>query len=239
MSLYKPKEETPLGLRYKSQEEAIKDHVDNYRSDGVAKGKATHLSADYYRGDFIVSHVPKGSNVLDVGCNGGTIGIHLLQRECFVKGIDIVEDLVNKAKERGIYAEVGCAEDLSRYKDNEFDIVICAEVLEHLFDPLPAIKEAYRVLKPGGTYIVTIPAPTGVMAKERLGDYHQQNFTMEMLDTLFYSVFPRDSAYFYQIPYSDKFCKANAKTQEEYEKLSVTPQWIGITATKEGTKHDD
>lgn len=232
-SLYKPTEESGLDLKYKTKEESHKDHIDNYRSDGVEKGKGTKLSADYFRVDFIVHNVDKDTNVLDVGCNGGTCGIPLLQKGCFVKGIDIVEELVEKAKKRGIYAELGEAEDLSRYKEGEFDAVLCTEVLEHLYDPLPAVKEAYRVLKPGGKYIITVPAPTGIMATDRLGDYHQQNFTMETLDTLLYNVFKKDSAKFWLIPYSESYCRSTAKSEEELKKMLETPQWIGIVAVKE------
>jgi SAM-dependent methyltransferase len=40
---------------------------------------------------------------------------------------------------------------------NSFDVVICAELLEHVPDPRPVIAEAFRVLKPGGSLVVTVP----------------------------------------------------------------------------------
>ena len=43
------------------------------------------------------------------------------------------------------------------FKDNFFDIVVCAWVLEHLPDPKKAFKEIYRVLKPGGRVIFITP----------------------------------------------------------------------------------
>lgn len=42
-------------------------------------------------------------------------------------------------------------------KDNEFDAVLCTEVLEHVYDPITAVKELKRVLRPGGTIIITAP----------------------------------------------------------------------------------
>jgi len=42
--------------------------------------------------------------------------------------------------------------------DGSFDIVLCTEVLEHCSDPQAIVNECYRVLKPGGTLIVTVPS---------------------------------------------------------------------------------
>ena len=211
-------------MRYKSKEEAQKDHIDNYRSDGVSNKKMTRYSSDYYRGQYIIQNVPDGSYVLDVGCNGGTTGVQLLQKNCYVKGVDIVAELVEKAKKRGVFAEVGEAEDLSRYPGSSFDVVICTEVLEHLFDPLEAIAEAFRVLKPGGKYIVTVPHPNGMMGVQG-GDYHQQEFSIEILDTLFHNFFKRGDVTFSEISYIPEYCKANNISHEQ-------PQWIGLEAVK-------
>jgi SAM-dependent methyltransferase len=41
--------------------------------------------------------------------------------------------------------------------DESFSGAICSEVLEHLFDPLAAIREINRVMKPGGALVVTVP----------------------------------------------------------------------------------
>ena len=43
------------------------------------------------------------------------------------------------------------------FEDDSFDHVVCSEVLEHLADDLKAVRELYRVLKPGGTLVVTVP----------------------------------------------------------------------------------
>jgi len=220
-------------MKYKNKIEAQADHICNYRSDGIAKGKGSIHSSDYYRVAFIIENTPENSYVLDVGCNGGTLGVPLINyKNCYVKGIDIVDELVEKAKIRGIFAEKGEAEDLSRYEDNKFDVVLCAEVLEHLYDPLPAIEEAYRVLKPGGKYIVTVPSPGSDMCNGKLGDYHQQNFSSEILNTLFNNVFEKGKVTFITIPYSDSYCKSLADNREELEKISKTAQWIGLIAIK-------
>lgn len=213
-------------MKYASKKEAQTDHLVNYRSDGVQKKKGKPLSSDYLRVKFILDNVPKNAKVLDVGVNGGTIALPLMSLGCKVIGIDLVPELVELAKSRGVFAHVGEAEDLSRFKDNSFDVVICAEVLEHLYDPIPAVAEAYRVLKPGGVYICTVPHPEGYMCMDRLGDYHQQNFSFDQLDTIFHLHFKRGRVDVVHIPYDPNYCKANQINPE-------MAQWAGIIAKKE------
>lgn len=212
-------------MKYKSEKEAIEDHVKNYRSDGIRKGKGTKYSSDFHRVQFIIASVPRKAHVLDVGCNSGVVAVRLQALGCYVNGLDVVEELVEKAKGHGVMAELGNAEDLSRYKKGTFDAVVCAEVLEHLYDPLVAIKEAYRVLKKGGRYIVTVPHIDGEMCEGKLGDYHQQNFSFEILNTLFHSVFKKDNVKFVSIPYVEEYSRVNGKDPKR-------PQWVGLVATK-------
>jgi ubiquinone/menaquinone biosynthesis C-methylase UbiE len=220
-------------VKYSSKEEAQKDHLDNYRSDGIMKGKGTQTSPDFYRVNFVLTLTPPDSYVLDVGCNTGVMALPLmLHKNCYVKGIDLVPEIVEKAVKAGIPAQQGEAEDLSRFKDNTFDVVICSEVLEHLYDPLPAIKEAYRVLKKGGKYIATLPAPEGDMCKDMLGDYHQKNYSYHEINDLFKSVFKEDNFNTIGISYSEYHCRTVCKSHEEVEKLLHTPQWVGIEAIK-------
>ncbi len=217
-----------MEYRFKSTEEAHNHHIHNYDRDGYDKTHTDNFKhCGKYRIDWIIYNVPAHSYVLDVGCNGGTVSVGLLKYGCHVIGIDIVPKLVENAKRRGVFAQVGVAEDLSRFSDNQFDVVICTEVLEHLFDPITAIKEAYRVLKPYGLYIVTVPHPASKNIKEHgLGDHHHQNFNLEILDDLFHSVFKRGNVTFTEIPYIEIYSIENG--------IDVNnPQWIGLIAKKE------
>ena len=52
---------------------------------------------------------------------------------------------------------VGDIQDISMIADASYDSAICLEVLEHIPDPFQAAREIYRILKPGGTVIVSVP----------------------------------------------------------------------------------
>lgn len=51
--------------------------------------------------------------------------------------------------------------DITKYnkflRDEMFDIIVCTEVLEHTLDPFSAVKEIYRLLKPSGVLLLTVP----------------------------------------------------------------------------------
>lgn len=70
-----------------------------------------------------------------------------------------------------------------RYPDNTFDVIYCSHVLEHVVDDLRAMREFYRVLKPGGWAILLVPIttkktfedPTVTDPKERLKLFGQED----------------------------------------------------------------
>jgi ubiquinone/menaquinone biosynthesis C-methylase UbiE len=90
------------------------------------------------------------NSAIDVGCGEGEI-ISLLREyypQCFIMGIDIDEKVLEKAKQRnkGIEFKVQNIMQLD-IPDNSFDLVICLEVLEHLDNPVTALKEIVRISK--------------------------------------------------------------------------------------------
>ena len=103
-----------------------------------------------------------GGRVLDVGVGDG----HLLERLAHagvdaLAGVDLAQSRLDRVSRHVTAAtsmelRQGSAEKLP-FGDREFDTVTCSEVLEHLVDPAVAVREAWRVLRPGGTYVVTVP----------------------------------------------------------------------------------
>lgn len=208
-------------MRYNSTQEAHDAHIGGYHTDGFIKHSDEKDNRSVYRINFVVSRVNDGSHVLDVGCNGGTIAVPLKEvKKCRVKGIDIVSSLVDLSKKRGIFAKVGEAEKLE-FADGIFDHVICSEVLEHLYEPILAINEAYRVLKPGGSYLVTVP-----FNEEELGDFHHQRFDVDTLTSIIRNSSFCDSVItMYGIPYGDLYCEINNISKDK-------AKWIGCEVIK-------
>jgi ubiquinone/menaquinone biosynthesis C-methylase UbiE len=100
-----------------------------------------------------------GRTVLDVGCGPGVMAAELLARGCRFYGIDPSEQTISIARHRFADREDarfvrGDAGTLP-FADNFFDAVLCMGVIDSVPDASNAIAEMMRVLKPGGTLIVT------------------------------------------------------------------------------------
>jgi len=93
-----------------------------------------------------------GTKILDVGCSTGNFLIHCSKGSC---GVDADAESINVAKKRGLNAEV-INIDIEKlpYNDNEFDAVNFISTIEHLREPLNALLEIRRVLKPNGKLII-------------------------------------------------------------------------------------
>jgi SAM-dependent methyltransferase len=107
---------------------------------------------------FLLRNAHPGDDWLDVGCGDGrTSGVWLRDRGCRYVGADISPSAVEQARSQSLDARlVSDAADLP-FEDESFDGVLAVELLEHLFDPLEAVREFGRVLRPGGMLFVSLP----------------------------------------------------------------------------------
>lgn len=100
--------------------------------------------------------------ILEVGCGRGFYlkTLKTLWPDLEVTGIDLNQKYLDQAKKflGNLEVQLVCADATKLpFKDNSFDRIIATEVLEHISDDQKAIAEMYRVLKPGGIAIVTVP----------------------------------------------------------------------------------
>lgn len=109
--------------------------------------------------DLFLAYIPKGGRAIDGGCGFGKWVIYLKRLGYDIVGIDNNELAITKLKDydKSLQVELGDILDI-HYPDNSFDAYISMGVVEHFEDgPLPALKEAYRVLKPDGLIFVSVP----------------------------------------------------------------------------------
>lgn len=95
--------------------------------------------------------------LLDVGCGAGNM-IHHLSEYGQVKGLEIDPRPVKMALERGYDVEQFDVTKPMPFDEGTFDAVTALDVIEHNEDDMAILADAYRVLKPGGHIIITVPA---------------------------------------------------------------------------------
>jgi 2-polyprenyl-3-methyl-5-hydroxy-6-metoxy-1,4-benzoquinol methylase len=93
-----------------------------------------------------------------VGCGDGAhYGRKLAAIAHEYHGLELAESAVSLARQYGIHAQQHDLGTTFPHIDLTFDVVICIDVLEHLFDPAFALSEMRRVTKPNGHIILSVP----------------------------------------------------------------------------------
>ena len=119
--------------------------------------------------NFESLNLKKVKKAIDIGCGNGrhlkSLGFRLKKAEIF--GVDQLEHEIHKlnnefdthvCKNGNSYSfSVQDIRAIS-FEDNSFDMVICSEVLEHVPNFEKVIKECYRILKPGGVLLISVPS---------------------------------------------------------------------------------
>ena len=111
---------------------------------------------------FLLPRLTPGMRLLDVGCGPGTITAGLARAVApgEVIGIDLSEDVLQQARDFAASEDVSNATfthgDVYQltYDDGVFDVVYANQLLQHLTDPVRALREMRRVLRPGGILTV-------------------------------------------------------------------------------------
>lgn len=104
--------------------------------------------------------VPPAVRVLDIGCGfGESLGYHK-SRGCDVYGCEADENIKKVAEKFNFNVHVGVF-DHKNYQPDFFDYVTMDQVLEHAKDPTAMLAGIYRILKPDGKLVITIPNANG------------------------------------------------------------------------------
>lgn len=109
---------------------------------------------------LMVELVGGTKRVLDVGCATGYLAKALVERGCTVTGVEFDTEAAEEAHphlERLILGDIETMDLAETFGDERFDVVVFGDVLEHLRDPLPVLRNVRQVLADRGSVVASIP----------------------------------------------------------------------------------
>jgi SAM-dependent methyltransferase len=172
-------------------------YPEDYDAYTVASGRAMSLLLRLYHAwrDRLTLHTPplsllrssRPGRLLDVGCGKGEPSALLIRFGWQVFGIDPSPRACELAGLRGIEARVGSLHDIELDSES-FDGILFHHSLEHVSDPVDDLQRAARLLRPGGTILLSVPN-FGCWQRKLFGTYwtaldlprHRTHFTAETL----------------------------------------------------------
>jgi ubiquinone/menaquinone biosynthesis C-methylase UbiE len=126
-------------------------------------------------------NIKRDDNILEVGCSGCSF-IEVLRKKGFedVCGVDISKDAIGICRKRGITAYAMDAAK-TKFKDNQFDVIISSDILEHIKDDDSALKEWNRILKRNGIMIIFVPAFSFLWSYHDAINKHYRRYSKQSL----------------------------------------------------------
>jgi SAM-dependent methyltransferase len=106
--------------------------------------------------DLIEKNVPAPGSLLDVGCGYGEMGARLIPLGYQVAGVEPCEPVAVEARKRGLEVFEATLEEWED-EGRRYDGILFSNVLEHVPDPLLALKKAASLLSDRGRVIIEVP----------------------------------------------------------------------------------
>ena len=176
-----------------------------------------HGKMDFYKSLTSLSFFYSSGKLLDVGCGlGGLLASLPEDNKLEFFGIDFSTSAIDQISKRikGNFME-GNVHKLP-YEDNFFDRVVCTETLEHVDDPKKVIAEIFRVLKPNGKLLITVPEESKDLKNENWPggiSLHINKFNFDIINKMVMEV--GLSTEFNEIVKNEIWCIAEKVLNEE------------------------
>jgi ubiquinone/menaquinone biosynthesis C-methylase UbiE len=163
--------------------------------------------------------------ILDAGCGTGWLAKRL-SKFGKVDAIDVHERALTLSRERGVNVTRGSVEEIP-FPDNTFDLVTSIDVIYHkaVYDDSKALSEIFRVLKPGGTLVIRVPANDALYSSHDKFVQTARRYNIEQVrQKLNYSCFQIQKASYCQ---ASLFLPALIKARLEARKTAEAHSTIG------------
>ena len=119
--------------------------------------------------------LPAGARVLDAPCGGGALALALRRAGLDAWGADLEDEAKPALGEHFLLADLNQSWP---WPDGHFDAIFSIEGIEHLENRYLFLREAYRILRPGGALVITTPNIVSLRSRMRFlgsGFYHRDS----------------------------------------------------------------
>lgn len=151
-------------------------------------------------GKYVTAPVAR---VLDVGCGTGAM-LGQLSKTTQPVGLDVNPEALKMTKSRAGFDLVQGSGSQLPFSANQFDAVVGLDVFEHIEDHEEAFAEAFRVLKPGGYLILSVPAFKSLWGPHDVALHHFRRYRVQemalFLSTSGFTVVKKSYSVFFLFP---------------------------------------
>lgn len=129
--------------------------------------------------DLLQKHgIAQSAAIIDIGCAGGVLLYELLQEGYTnLSALDYSPEAIALCRERGITQAYVMDGHAPEFAEGTFDVIIASDSLEHLKDDELALKNWYRILKPGGKAFILVPAYQALWSSHDIINHHFRRYT--------------------------------------------------------------
>lgn len=125
-----------------------------------------------YTVEYLVNHYGVEAQLCDVGCGAGPVTYEMLRRGYDIVGLDYSRDMLENAAKRLVDGQldrkplINCNSEALPFEDGVFDGVVCLGVISYVEHYENIIKEIHRILKPGGTVLISFRSRSNLLAND-------------------------------------------------------------------------
>jgi 2-polyprenyl-3-methyl-5-hydroxy-6-metoxy-1,4-benzoquinol methylase len=126
------------------------------------------------RSSFLKQNIETGKKILDIGCRNGVLTKHFADGNT-VWGVDIdpvaleeAKNLLQSKNQGNKFFVMDLLADWSELNGEKFDVIVCGEVLEHLYFPEKVVQKVAAHLKDGGIFLGSVPNAFSLKNRVRL-----------------------------------------------------------------------
>lgn len=130
------------------------DSPDSYKGLPIHAYKGLHHRA----GELINQYSDvNNAEVLDIASGSGAMTLRLIEQGAKVNAVDIVEENFRVKDQKCTFHNLNLNDDFSANFENQFDIIVALEIIEHINNSRHFIKNCEKLLKPGGILVLSTP----------------------------------------------------------------------------------